>query len=94
MARTASKGSGILVKIALTALIIYLLYVFIGLQVKINAQKSENNELDVQISAQTTKKEQLTSILYAYVDNSYIEEVAREQGYVYADEKAYEAITD
>ena len=94
MAKAVSKGSSILVKIILVALIVYLLYVFIGLQIKINDKKAQKNDLNEQISIQATENERLTNVLDAEVDDSYVEKVARELGYVNADEKVYQSITE
>lgn len=94
MARAKSKGTGILIKILFAILIVYLLYVFIGLQVKINEKRSQIRELDIQISNKTSENEQLTSILDAEVDEEYVEKIARDLGYVNSDEKVYDSITD
>ena len=75
-------------------LVIYLLYIFITLQVKINTKKNEIAGLDTQISVLTAEQQELTDILDAEVDKEYVEKVARDLGYVNADEKVYESITD
>ena len=94
MARTKRRGNSLLIKIVFALLVVYLLYIFIGLQVKINEKKSQISDLDIQISSKTTENEQLTDILEAEVDNEYVEKVARDLGYVNSDEKIYEGITD
>ena len=93
LART-KKGTSLLIKIILTVLVIYLLYIFITLQVKINTKKNEIAGLDTQISVLTAEQQELTDILDAEVDKEYVEKVARDLGYVNADEKVYESITD
>lgn len=94
MARAKTKGTSILIKIVFAILIVYLLYIFIGLQVKINEKKDQINDLDIQISNKTSEKEQLTSILGAEVDAEYVEKIARDLGYVNSDEKVYDSIID
>lgn len=94
MAKPISKGSSVLIKIILVAVIVYLLYVFIGLQVKINDKKAQIDGINEQISVKTTEKERLTSVLDAEVDADYVEKVARELGYVNADEKVYDSISE
>lgn len=94
MARAKTKGTSILIKIVFAILIVYLLYIFIGLQVKINEKKDQISDLDIQISNKTSEKEQLTSILGAEVDAEYVEKIARDLGYVNSDEKVYDSIID
>lgn len=94
MATTRRKGTNLIVKIVFALLVVYLLYIFIGLQVKINAKKEQLNELDMQISAKAAHNEELNSILEAEVDTEYVEKIARDLGYVNSDEKVYESITD
>lgn len=93
MART-KRSTSILLRILLIALAVYLLYLFVTLQVKINAKKNEISGLDTQISAMAAEKQQLTDILHAEVNKEYVEKVARDLGYVNSDEKVYESITD
>ena len=94
MAKTAAKKSSVIVKLALAAVMVYLLYTFIGLQIKINEKKSGNNKLDEQISEAKTDNERLTGILDAQIDDKYVEKIARDRGYVNADEKVYESVTN
>lgn len=94
MARTQRKGTSLLIKILFAVLIVYLLYIFIGLQVKINDKKQQLSDLDTQISTKTAENEELSGILDAEVDTKYVEKVARDLGYVNSDEKVYESITD
>ena len=94
MARAKTKGTSILIKIVFAILIVYLLYIFVGLQVKINEKKDQISDLDIQISNKTSEKEQLTSILGAEVDAEYVEKIARDLGYVNSDEKVYDSIID
>ena len=94
MARAKTKGTSIPIKIVFAILIVYLLYIFIGLQVKINEKKDQISDLDIQISNKTSEKEQLTSILGAEVDAEYVEKIARDLGYVNSDEKVYDSIID
>ena len=72
----------------------YLLYVFIGLQVKINAKKQQINDYNTKIAEITSENERLTGILDAEIDEEYVEKVARDMGYVNQDEKVYESISD
>lgn len=92
MART--KRTSFMIKLILTAAVVYLLYVFIGLQVKINAKKQQLNDYDTSISEVTADNERLTGILDSEIDEEYVEKVARDMGYVNPDEKVYENITD
>ena len=92
MART--KKTSLIIKIVLVLAIVYLLYVFIGLQIKINAKKQQINEYDEKIGEITSENERLAGILDAEIDEEYVEKVARDLGYVNQDEKVYESITD
>ena len=94
MAKSTKKSTSFLVKIVFALVIIYLLYVFIGLQVQINEKKDQINNLDIQISNKATENQQLSDILDAEVDSEYVEKVARDLGYVNSDEKIYQSITD
>ncbi len=94
MAKATKKGTSLLVKIVFALVIIYLLYIFIGLQVQINEKKAQINKLDIQISNKATENQQLSDILDAEVDSEYVEKVARDLGYVNSDEKIYQSITD
>lgn len=93
MAKIKSKGTSLFVKIIFALLIIYLLYVFINLQVKIADKKSQISDLDVQISIASDENEQLKSTRDAEMDEEYTEKVAREHGYVNSDEKVYEVVS-
>ena len=94
VATSRRKGTSLIVKIVFALLVVYLLYIFIGLQVKISEKKEQLSELDMQISAKTAENEELNSILEAEVDREYVEKIARDLGYVNSDEKVYESITD
>ena len=72
----------------------YLLYVFIVLQVKINAKKQQINDYNTKIAEITSENERLTGILDAEIDEEYVEKDARDMGYVKQDEKVYESISD
>lgn len=85
-----AKKTNIMIKIVLAAAVVYLLYVFIGLQVKINAKKQQINEQDARISEIKAENERLTGILDSEIDEEYVEKVARDMGYVNSDEKVYE----
>lgn len=85
-----AKKTNIMIKIVLAAAVVYLLYVFIGLQVKINAKKQQINEQDTKISEIKAENERLTGILDSEIDEEYVEKVARDMGYVNSDEKVYE----
>ena len=85
-----AKKTNIMIKIVLAVAVVYLLYVFIGLQVKINAKKQQINEQDTKISEIKAENERLTGILDSEIDEEYVEKVARDMGYVNSDEKVYE----
>lgn len=93
MAKIKSRRSNLFVNIVLVAAIIYLLFVFINIQVKISDKKSKDRELDTQISLKLDEQEQLQSTLDAPMDEEYAEKVAREHGYVSSDEKVYESVS-
>ena len=92
MART--KKTILIIKAVLAIAVVYLLYVFIGLQVKINAKKQQINDYNTKIAEITSENERLTGILDAEIDEEYVEKVARDMGYVNQDEKVYESISD
>ena len=92
MART--KKPSLIIKAVLAIAVVYLLYVFIGLQVKINAKKQQINDYNTKIAEITSENERLTGILDAEIDEEYVEKVARDMGYVNQDEKVYESISD
>ena len=92
MART--KKTSLIIKAVLAIAVVYLLYVFIGLQVKINAKKQQINDYNTKIAEITSENERLTGILDAENDEEYVEKVARDMGYVNQDEKVYESISD
>lgn len=92
MART--KKTSLIIKVVLAIAVVYLLYVFIGLQVKINAKKQQINDYNTRIAEITSENERLTGILDAEIDEEYVEKVARDMGYVNQDEKVYESISD
>ncbi|GEM_PF-3317262 len=92
MART--KKTSLIIKAVLAIAVVYLLYVFIGLQVKINAKKQQINDYNTKIAEITSENERLTGILDAEIDEEYVEKVARDMGYVNQDEKVYESISD
>ena len=92
MART--KKTSLIIKAVLAIAVVYLLYVFIGLQVKINAKKQQINDYNTKIAEITSENERLTGILDAEIDEEYVEKVARDMGYVNQDEKVYESISN
>ena len=92
MART--KKTNLIIKLVLAAAAAYLLYVFVGLQVKINTKKQQISESDAQIAQASEEHERLSGILDAEIDEEYVEKVARDMGYVNQDEKVYESIED
>jgi len=92
VART--KKTSLIIKAVLAIAVVYLLYVFIGLQVKINAKKQQINDYNTKIAEITSENERLTGILDAEIDEEYVEKVARDMGYVNQDEKVYESISD
>lgn len=92
MART--KKTSLIIKAVLAIAVVYLLYVFIGLQVKINAKKQQINDYNTKIAEITSENERLTGILDAEIDEEYVEKVARDMGYANQDEKVYESISD
>ena len=92
MART--KKTSLIIKGVLAIAVVYLLYVFIGLQVKINAKKQQINDYNTKIAEITSENERLTGILDAEIDEEYVEKVTRDMGYVNQDEKVYESISD
>ncbi len=92
MART--KKTNLIIKLVLAAAAAYLLYVFVGLQVKINTKKQQISESDTQIAQASEEHERLSGILDAEIDEEYVEKVARDMGYVNQDEKVYESIED
>ena len=92
MART--KKTSLIIKAVFAIAVVYLLYVFIGLQVKINAKKQQINDYNTKIAEITSENERLTGILDAEIDEEYVEKVARDMGYVNQDEKVYESISD
>ena len=94
MARARAKKSSIVIKIVLIAMAAYLLYVFIGLQIRINEKKAQAKGYETQIADITAENKRLKGILDADIDKEYIEKVARDMGYVGSDEKVYESITD
>ena len=92
MART--KKTSLIIKVVLAIAVVYLLYVFIGLQVKINAKKQQINVYNEEIGKFKMENERLTGILNAEIDKEYAEKAARDVGYGYPDEKIYQSISD
>ena len=81
MART--KKTSLIIKIVLVLAIVYLLYVFIGLQIKINAKKQQINEYDEKIGEITSENERLAGILDAEIDEEYVEKAAADKPRLY-----------
>lgn len=94
MARAQRKSTSLMVKVLFCLLIVYLLYILIGLRLKISKKQSEISDLDIQVSSGVAENDKLTSILNADIDAEYIEQIARELGFVNSDEKVYQSITD
>ncbi len=92
MART--KKTNLIIKLVLAAAAVYLLYIFVGLQIKINTKKQQISQSETQIAQASEEHERLTGILDADIDEEYVEKVARDMGYVNQDEKVYESIED
>lgn len=92
MAKT--KRTSFILKIVLVAAVLYLLYVFIGLQIKINEKKKVLNGYKEDIVLAQTENQKLSDVLDAQIDEAYVEKVARDMGYVMSDEKVYQSVTD
>ena len=84
MART--KKTNLIIKLVLAAAAVYLLYIFVGLQIKINTKKQQISQSETQIAQASEEHERLTGILDADIDEEYVEKVARDMGYVNQDE--------
>lgn len=91
MARTKSKGTSLFVKLALIALIVYLSCLSIDLMMRISNVKNDNKARDEQIAMQKDKNKQLEDRKNADLDSDIVEDIARENGYAYSDEKIYES---
>ena len=79
-----SRKKSIVLRISLAAFAIYVVAIFIGIQIQLNDAKKRKNDVDEQVRTKTIQNEDLQG----KVDNYEIhqEQGARDKGYVYPGE--------
>ena len=84
------KRVSIAIKLFVVLFALYSAVQLVGLQVKINAKKQEQEDLKLQLEPQKTENDKLEDMLEAGYDEDYIAALAREKfGYGYSGEQVY-----
>jgi len=87
--RRRKKKTGFLPKLILVAFVIYSAVTLVTLQMKINAQKEQNEIIAEQIEQEKIKQAQLQQENEAVVEDEYIISEAQKQGYAAPNERVF-----
>lgn len=87
--RRKKKKTGFLPKLILIAFVVYSAVTLVTLQMKINAQKEENELIAAQIEEERIKQAQLQQENEAVVEDEYIISEAQKQGYAAPNERVF-----
>ncbi len=83
-------NKGIILKLAVAAFALYLLYSMISIQADINNKREELETLQEEYKAMQVKNDELQKTLDSYGTDEFIEEQARDKlGYAYPEEHFY-----
>lgn len=84
------KRVSIAIKLFVVLFALYSAVQLVGLQIKINAKKEEQEQLKLQLEQQKTVNDQLEDMLNSGYDEEYIASLAREKfGYGYSGEQVF-----
>lgn len=72
--------------VAILGLFIFFVFTMIGQNADINRMERQRDEIAVKVEAQNNENEQLQAVLDSDNKDDYIEQVAREKGYVKSNE--------
>ncbi len=93
-ARRSNPAVRALLVIGVIYLIGSMLVKIVEIQGQIKEKNAEFQEYNVKITSQKVENERMNNILNGQVDQEYLEELARDKGYVEEGERVYDNITD
>ena len=85
------KGSGILTKFIIVALVVYAIAQLAVLRDRIMDAENMRSDLEKEIADRTAEIEETQYALDHMNDEDVIEDIARDEGYIYQDEDVYYA---
>lgn len=83
------KRAGLITKVVIMVLMIYMTVSLLNLRVQIQSAQSQRDSLAAQVAAQRLDNQQLTEAIENSDDPDMLESVAREKGYVKPGETLY-----
>ena len=84
------KKTGLIIKLVLLCLAVYMVFSFIQLQVELSSKQEKLAALEAEYEQQILKNEELQGVLDLGADEEYYERMARERlNYAYPDEQVF-----
>lgn len=89
-AKKKKKVSAFIIDILVAVFVVYVVFFIIRTQIQINEKKEQLSEINAKIAVQQAKVDEKKDLLKNGINDEYLEKNAREHGYVYPGERAYQ----